>query len=127
MLLRTDDVKSIFILILLAACGLMPAACDVEVPEGDSAVEVCNYDDEEYAVKLHNADTGIVIDEFTLEEVWELDDSCDEFKDLFAGNYYITIYEDEDTEATDKSEDFYLDGEEDISFIIDSTGDIEED
>ncbi len=119
----------IFLLAILVALlsGAVLVGCDVVVPESNSDVEVCNYDDEEYQVKLYQADTGIMLDEFGLEEAWEFDDICDEFKDLFAGSYYITIHEDDEEEVTDRSENFSVDGQEDISFIIDSSGDIEED
>jgi hypothetical protein len=106
------------------ACLLLPA-CD-EVPlSGDSTVEVCNFDDEEYLVRLYSR-AGVAVDEFELGEAFDISDRCDEFKDLPAGNYYLAIYEDGDDEATDTSEDFYLDGEDELEFVIDSSGDIEE-
>jgi len=106
--------------------GLMLAACEEVVPQGDSTIEICNFDDEEYLVQLY-ARGGALVEEFELGMALDLSDRCDEFKDLPAGWYYLVVYEDGDDEATDISEDFYLDGEEDLDFIIDSSGDIEED
>jgi len=105
--------------LLLSACEEIPLG-------GDSKVEVCNFDDEEYLVRLY-VRGGIVADECELGTAFDVSDRCDEFEDLPAGWYYLAVYEDGDDEATDVSEEFYLDGEDDLDFIIDSTGDIEED
>ena len=88
---------------------------------------MCNNDDEKYLVELYGADDDTLVDDFNLSEIWDVSDRCDEFEDLPAGDYYIQIYEDGEDELTDTSVVFTLDGEDDESFVIDTSGDIEKD
>jgi hypothetical protein len=116
------------IMILLVSLLLMNGCDNGEIGlKGDSEVEVCNNDDEEYRVKLHWDEDGRIIDEFTLGEAWDLSDRCDEFEGLPEGWYHITIYEDRDKPPTDTSDDFYLDNDDKKYFIIDDSGEIKQD
>lgn len=88
------------------------------------SISICNLDNQEYQVKLHRMSDNAVVGEFHLEEVYELRHVCKEFTDYPEGRYYITIHEDNQTEPTDTSTDFYLDRYDYYTFTIDSTGSI---
>jgi len=87
-------------------------------------VEVCNTDDEEYDVQLYHASDNSLVDEFHLEEYYNVDDLCNEFSNVVTGEYYIFISE-QDADNTNTSDTFYLDGGETESFVIESPGTIE--
>ncbi|MFW6373583.1 MAG: hypothetical protein ACOC3W_07785 [Thermodesulfobacteriota bacterium] len=91
---------------------------------GEGAVLVCNGDDEDYLVELRRESDDRVVDSFTLDDVFEFDDTCDDFDDIDAGAYYIRIYEDRDFNDWHDSVIFFLSDDETEAFRIDSTGDI---
>jgi len=91
---------------------------------GEGTVLVCNGDDEDYLVELRRESDNRVMDSFTLDDVFEFDDICEDFDDIDAGAYYIRIYEDRDFHDWDDSVIFFLSNDETEEFRIDSTGDI---
>ena len=90
----------------------------------EGTIMICNHDNEEYEVELRRTSDGGFIEDFDLEEWYEAGDSCDEFKHVDEGEYYLTIYE-KDSETVHESDNFYLDGDEFENFVIDDTGTIE--
>ena len=93
----------------------------------DGIIEVCNTDDEEYSVKLHSDSDDVVVDNFWLEEVYDITHTCDNFEGIPNGSYYITIHENGVETASDTSEVFVYDGAADKFFKIESPGRIERD
>ncbi len=89
--------------------------------DDEGTIMVCNEDDEAYWVELRHADNGDFVTDFFLKEIYHLNDRCDEFRDINAGEYYLVI-EHEKTGGRTASGDFYLDGGEFENFIIDDTG-----
>lgn len=109
------------ILLLMLGALCFSGCSDSESKE--KAVRVCNNDNHEYTVKLNRED-GTVVEQFNLGEAWDLADRCDSFKDVSAGRYYVSIYEDKDTVMTDATTTFTFDENDSKYFKIDSTGDI---
>ncbi len=112
-----------FILLLpvLNGCG----SSDNDFFNDDPSIKVCNWDDNEYRVKLHHSTDDSVADEFTLDKWYELGgDTCDHFEDMREGDYYITVHEDNQSEPTDTSASFNMDDDDSEEFWIDDTGDI---
>ncbi len=101
---------------LLAGCG--------SDDDDDSVITVCNWDNDEYTVKLHRASDGTVVDQFNLDEWYQPWDQCDEFND-YNGEFYITIHEDNAAEPNDTSSRFYIEEGEYEEFSIDNDGDID--
>jgi len=114
----------IFGLILLILNGC--SSSDLDVFNDDPSIKVCNWDANEYRVKLHHSTDDSIADEFTLDKWYKVGgDTCDQFEDMIEEeNYYITIHEDNQDEPTDTSASFYLDDDDYEEFWIDDTGDI---
>jgi hypothetical protein len=91
--------------------------------EDEGTVEVCNRDDEEYRVELYRTD-GSMVDQFELEQWYEIRDVCNDFGKVAEGEYYIVINE-RGSGNSDISDTFYVDGGETEFFIIESPGIIE--
>jgi len=91
---------------------------------GEGTVIVCNGDDEDYLVELRRESDDRVVDSFTLDDVFEFDDTCEDFDDIDAGAYYLRIYEDRDITDWDDSVIFFLSDDETEEFRIDSTGSV---
>lgn len=125
--LRRNGMNAILRILLVLSLAFMFVAlqgCDDEDDEG--IIRVCNYDNNEYLVKLHRESDGVVLRSFEVGDFID-SDRCDEFKDVNEGRYYLTIHEDNNDTPTDTSSDFYLDNGDYETFVIDSTGDIERD
>ncbi|MDM8541205.1 hypothetical protein QUF90_08960 [Desulfococcaceae bacterium HSG9] len=113
----------IFGLILLVLNGCSNS--DLDAFNDDPIIKVCNWDANDYRVKLHHSTDDSVADEFSLDKWYKVGgDTCDQFEDMREGDYYITIHEDNQEEPTDTSASFYLDDDEHEEFWIDDTGDI---
>jgi hypothetical protein len=110
--------------VILAGLSGFVIGCGSDDDDDIKTISVCNLDNEEYQVRLHRMSDNVVVGEFHLEEVYEFRSVCKEFKDYPEGRYYITIYEDNQTEPADTSADFYLDAYDYHTFTIDSTGSI---
>ncbi len=125
---KQKDVVTLLIAVLACFCFVVSGCDDVDPgPKADSEVEVCNNDDDDYTVTLYDASDDSVVDSFEIDSILDISgDRCDKFRDLEAGDYYITIDEKGGSD-TDTSDTFTLDGDDDMEFIIDSTGDIEKD
>ena len=91
--------------------------------DDDSVITVCNWDNDDYTVKLHRASDGTVVDQFNVEEWRDLRDQCDTFNDYY-GEFYITIHKDNAVAASDISSTFYIEEGDYEQFSIDSDGDI---
>jgi len=109
------------IALMIPLCGLSGCSGD---DDDESVITVCNWDNEEYTVKLHRASDGTVVDQFNLGEWYDFTDQCDEFNDYY-GEFYITIHEDNAENPTDTSETFYIEEGEYEEFSIENDGDID--
>jgi hypothetical protein len=99
--------------------------CDSDDFFPEERIEVCNYDNKDYFVKLHRSADDVIVDEIEVEEGTPLIlDSCEEFEDVGEGTYYLTIHEQSDGDPLDTSGDFHLDEDETERFYIDDDGDI---
>ncbi len=92
--------------------------------DNDAKITVCNNDNREYIVQLHNAKTEELIQEFTLGEIWDLQDRCDDFKGVSSGQYYISIQMYSMNGYIDTTSDFSYEVDEYEYFIIDTTSTI---
>ncbi len=91
----------------------------------DARIEVCNYDNKEYFVRLHWSEDDSIVDEIELEDAIPLVlDFCEEFEDVEEGSYYLTIHEQFDGEPIDTSVVFHIEEDETEQFYIDDDGDI---
>ena len=89
-----------------------------------AVVSVCNSDDVGYRVALkRSSDDGEAAD-FDLKQWSDFSDQCDDFEDLYEGNYYLEIFEDGDNKKTARSEDFYLEFDEIEYFTINLDGNL---
>ena len=109
------------IALLIPLAGI--AGCNGD-DDDDSVITVCNWDNDEYTVKLRRASDDTVVDQFSLGEWYDAWDQCDDFND-YNGEFYITIHEDNAEDASDVSSTFYIEEGEYEEFSIDSDGDIE--
>lgn len=109
--------------LLISLIGIAGCWGDDDDDDYDSVITVCNWDNDEYTVKLHKASDGTVVDQFNLEEWYDSSDQCDDFNDYF-GEFYITIHENNAEEASDISNIFYIEEGEYERFFINSDGEI---
>lgn len=91
---------------------------------GKGDIIVCNGDDEDFLVELRREEDDSVVDSFTLDDIFEIGGSCDDFNNIDAGAYYIRIYEDRDFNKRADSVIFFLSDDETEEFRIDSTAEI---
>ena len=114
----------------------MPLLSGCSDDDDDEGIWVCNFDDEDYTVRLwrsnSNPDTAVsyIVDEFELDDIFEIGGrTCNDFEDpgIYSGWHFITIHENGAAVADDTSEDFYFEVGEYEGFSIDSTGDINRD
>jgi len=118
-----DKMLRMFIAVaLIVPLGVL-AGCSGD-DDDESVITVCNWDNEEYTVKLHRASDGAVVDQFKLGEWYDVWDQCDDFTDYY-GEFYITIHEDNAADPTDTSAVFYIEEGEYEEFSIDNDGDID--
>jgi hypothetical protein len=109
--------------LLIPLIGISGCWGDDDDDDYDSLITVCNWDNDEYTVKLHKASDGTVVDQFNLDEWYHSSDQCDDFNDYF-GEFYITIHENNAEEASDISYVFYIEEGEYEQFFINSDGEI---
>ncbi len=112
------------LVLFIGVIGLIPlSGCDDD--DDENLIQICNYDNEEYVVKLHRDSDGVIIADLHVEE-WYDTDKCDDFHDLPENRYYLTIHEDNAVKADSTSKSFYLDDDDEEYFRIDSTGTIKD-
>jgi hypothetical protein len=111
------------ITLLIPLIGIAGCWGDDDNDDYDSVITVCNWDNNEYTVKLHKASDDTVVDQFYLEEWYQSGDQCNDFNDYF-GQFYITIHKDDAEEAIDISHIFYVEEGEHKRFYIDGEGEI---
>jgi len=111
------------IALLITLIGIAGCWGDDDDDDYDSVITVCNRDNDEYTVKLHKASDGTVVDQFNLEEWYDVNDQCDDFNDYY-GEFYITIHEDNAEDARDTSSVFHIEEDEYEYFSINSDGEI---
>ncbi len=98
------------------------------VREGnEKVIRICNYDDEDYTVRLRRYADGLVIAEFELEAWYEFGDKCDAFDNVPEDQYYITIHEDGAAYPASQTDDFHFEDYDIEYFWIDDSGDIHRD
>lgn len=114
--------SSFMILTLVIALSVF-IGCSDDDDDGENNINVCNQDDEEYVVKLHQESNNMVRD-FRLGEWYDFADLCDKFKNVPVGWYTISIHEDGASTASDTSERFYMDSNTDRHFWIKSPGEL---
>jgi len=61
------------------------AGCDGD-DDDDSVITVCNWDNDEYTVKLCRLSDGMVVEQFNLGEWYDTGDQCDSFDDTMANS-----------------------------------------
>jgi hypothetical protein len=114
---------SLICLIILA--GIVGGCDNLVVVDNTGVVYVYNYDDEhEYRVELYGTDENVLIGSCSLAKYAE-DGYADYFDGLTAAFYYLSIYKDDSASETGRSDTFYLDQGEELTFTIESGLNIE--
>ena len=122
MMIRTNlKSREFWFLILILFIVPFFLSC-FDIDDGDTEITVCNNDNNEYDVELTRYSDDIAVDEFHLDEWYDLGDQCDTFEDVDEGRYYLVVLDDGD--IVDESDDFHIDKGDHKTFHIDSSGDI---
>ena len=90
----------------------------------EAIVSICNLDDHEYRVELRKSSDDSLVAYLNIEQWYKFLDQCDVFDNLDEERYYLEIYEEGDSERTDRSDDFYLESHEIEYFNIALHGDL---
>lgn len=122
MMMRTNlKPRQFWLLILILLISPFFLSC-FDTDDDEAKITVCNHDDNEYDVELRRDSDDVVVDEFHLDEWYDLGDQCDTFEDVDEGRYYLAVLD--DGSIVDESDDFHMDKGDRKSFYIDGSGDI---
>ncbi len=128
MLLKTNKspflYKTQILLILLTLILSFFSGCSSS-SDIDTVITVCNYDDDDMTIELRRMSDDYVEDSFDLEELLDSSNTCDTFKNMEEGRYYLIIFYEGTTDERDRTSGFDIDDEDQITFHIDSHEDIE--
>ena len=124
MMMRTNVKPGQFWLLILILL-IIPFFLSCFGNDDEAKITVCNYDNDEYNVELRRDSDDVVVDEFHLDEWYDLGDQCDSFEDVDEGRYYLVVLNNDD-DIVDESDDFHMDKGDHKSFHIDGSGDISE-
>jgi hypothetical protein len=111
-----------FLILVLLTIPLFLSCVDND--DDETKITVCNQDDREYDVELRRHSDNTVEGEIHLEEWYDLGHQCDTFDDVDEGRYYLVVFDDDDNDIVDESDDFYMDEGDHKTFKIDGSGDI---
>jgi hypothetical protein len=113
-------------LVFLLLCGCLLTSCKISntstspsTSTTSSIVYIYNLDeDHTYRVKLYLKSDQSLVDSYTVNKN-PANDSTYSFEDVAEGIYYISIFQDDGSVETDKSGNFYLEGDDYACFKID--------
>jgi hypothetical protein len=115
----------LLLICLIILAGVVSGCDNLVVADTTGVVSVYNYDAEhEYRVELYGTDENVLIGSCSLTKYAE-DGYVDYFDGLSAAFYYLSIYQDDSASETGRSDTFYLDEGEELSFTIESDLNIE--
>ncbi len=120
--MKRTNVKPGQFLFLILILLIIPFFLSCFDDDDETQITVCNYDDNEYNVELRRDADDVVVDDFHLDEWYDIGDQCDTFEDVHKGRYYLAVLD--GGSVVDESDDFYMDKGDHKSFHIDNDGDI---
>jgi hypothetical protein len=114
-------------LVFLLLCGCLFTSCKIsntstspDTSTTSSIVYIYNLDeDHTYRVELYLKSDQSLVASYTLNKN-PANDSTYSFEDVAEGIYYISIFQDAGSVATDKSGNFYLEGDDYACFKIEA-------